>query len=364
MYKFDTMINLYSDGSNIWFAPTEIKSICPIDITYFPFDYQNCYLKFGPWTQSVSFLNFTMKRSDTADVSMYYVNGEWELLGLPGVRHEVKYSCCEDPYADITYKILLKRRVLFYLNNLVIPNLILAGLIVCSFYVPPESGERISLNVTIMLGLTVFLLLFNERIPPSSEVVPLIGSYYFALFYQVGFSIIVTCISSRCYHHNAFREMPRWFYFLIFRILAPLFRMRDKIAAPKQPAAVAWQPVIPNSCKKHQHLLLYKTVNGTLKIKEDLAATEQALNDHEQSSEGQNAILEAKVDNISKQLQVFVDELKRNEELESKKDEWHFASIVLDKLFFWFFLISIFLTTLLFYVRIENQTPMDTSPNF
>ena len=168
-------------------------------------------------------LNFTRKKPGSDDLSMYYVNGEWELLGVPGNRHSIKYSCCKDPFIDITYKIRLKRRVLFYLNNLIMPNLILAGLVLCSFYVPPESGERISLNITIMLGLTVFLLLFNERIPPSSEHVPLIGGYYFALFYQVGISMILTCITSRCYHHNPFQEMPRWFRFLDIPVLTSCF---------------------------------------------------------------------------------------------------------------------------------------------
>lgn len=357
MYKFDTMINVHSDGTNEWFAPTEIKSICPIEITYFPFDYQKCYLKFGSWTYSRSFLNFTIKRSGSADLSMYHINGEWELLGVPAERHVVKYSCCEDPFVDVTYKLILKRKVLFYLNNLVIPNLILAGLVICSFYVPPESGERISFNITILLGLTVFLLLFNERIPPSSEVVPLIGSYYFTLFYQVAVSVILTSVTSRCYHHNPFREMPRWLRVLIFRVLAPLFRMQNRYAAQKQNVTTTWQPH-EVKCKKHQQPLLYKSTNGSFKIKDDLV-TESTPNHG--NSNSHNVILESKMEDISKQLEVFVDHLKRNEELESKRDEWHFASIVLDKLFFWFFLSSIFLTTLLFYMKIERQRPNHNS---
>ena len=266
MYKFNTMINIYHDGKNQWWAPTEIKSICHIDIAYFPFDHQICYLKFGSWTRTTAMLNLSMSRPDTADLSMYYINGEWELQGVPGKRNEVEYSCCKNPFADITYKIILKRRVLFYVNNLVMPNLILAGLVVFSFYVPPESGERISLNITILLGLTVFLLLFNERIPPSSEVVPLIGAYYFALFYQVGISMILTCVTSRCYHHNAFRKMPRWFRFLIFRVLAPVFRMQNRISDP-EPSAKPWYPA-EIKYKNPKKILLYKSANGTLKLKE------------------------------------------------------------------------------------------------
>jgi len=38
------------DGYTEWFAPTEIHSICKIDISYFPFDEQKCPLIFGSWT--------------------------------------------------------------------------------------------------------------------------------------------------------------------------------------------------------------------------------------------------------------------------------------------------------------------------
>ena len=65
--------------------------------------------------------------------------------------------------------------------------------------------------------------------------------------------------------------------------------------------------------------------------------------------------LETKIEGISKQLGVFVDHLSGNEEIESKKKEWQFASIVLDKFFFWFFALSITLTVTLFYWKINQQ---------
>ena len=38
------------DGTITWIPPAIFKSSCPMDITYFPFDYQNCSMKFGSWT--------------------------------------------------------------------------------------------------------------------------------------------------------------------------------------------------------------------------------------------------------------------------------------------------------------------------
>ena len=55
IYNFDTKATLKYDGYTQWYAPTEIHSICKIDIGYFPFDHQKCKLKFGSWTYTGNF---------------------------------------------------------------------------------------------------------------------------------------------------------------------------------------------------------------------------------------------------------------------------------------------------------------------
>ena len=39
-------------GSVFWPPPVKLRSSCKIDVTYFPFDDQVCFLKFGSWTYS------------------------------------------------------------------------------------------------------------------------------------------------------------------------------------------------------------------------------------------------------------------------------------------------------------------------
>ena len=46
------------------------------------------------------------------------------------------------------------------------------------FWLPPDSGEKITLIITILLALTVFLQLITEYTPKASKSLPLIGIQY------------------------------------------------------------------------------------------------------------------------------------------------------------------------------------------
>ena len=47
---YQTNVVVRSNGSCNYIPPGIFKSTCKIDITWFPFDDQNCEMKFGSWT--------------------------------------------------------------------------------------------------------------------------------------------------------------------------------------------------------------------------------------------------------------------------------------------------------------------------
>ncbi|NXQ03421.1 ACH10 protein, partial [Vidua macroura] len=171
--SMETNVVLRSDGHIMWDSPAITKSSCKVDVSYFPFDGQQCRLTFGSWTYNGNQIDLR-NQLDTGDLTDFVENVEWEVLGMPATRNVITYGCCSEPYPDVTYTLLLRRRASFYIFNLLLPCIMVSFLAPLGFYLPADSGEKVSLGVTVLLALTVFQLLVAESMPPS-ESVPLIG---------------------------------------------------------------------------------------------------------------------------------------------------------------------------------------------
>uniref|UniRef100_A0A2K6A927 Cholinergic receptor nicotinic alpha 7 subunit n=1 Tax=Mandrillus leucophaeus TaxID=9568 RepID=A0A2K6A927_MANLE len=169
----------FPDGKLHFLCP--LPSSCYIDVRWFPFDVQHCKLKFGSWSYGGWSLDLQMQEADT---SGYIPNGEWDLVGIPGKRSEKFYECCKEPYPDVTFTVTMRRRTLYYGLNLLIPCVLISALALLVFLLPADSGEKISLGITVLLSLTVFMLLVAEIMPATSDSVPLIGKARVGLLSQ------------------------------------------------------------------------------------------------------------------------------------------------------------------------------------
>ncbi|RXG71326.1 CHRNA7-FAM7A fusion protein, partial [Armadillidium vulgare] len=131
-------------------------------------------MKFGSWTYSGWQLDLQLQSEEGGDLSDFIKNGEWDLIGCPGKRNAIYYQCCPEPYVDVTFEIVIRRRTLYYFCNLILPCVLIASMAVLGFTLPPDCGEKLSLGVTILLSLTVFTSMVNDSIPSTSDAVPLL----------------------------------------------------------------------------------------------------------------------------------------------------------------------------------------------
>ncbi|XP_023332222.1 neuronal acetylcholine receptor subunit alpha-7 isoform X6 [Eurytemora carolleeae] len=223
---FQTNVVVSSDGKCLYVPPGIFKSTCKIDITWFPFDDQLCDLKFGSWTYSGWKLDLQLKQDDGGDISSFIKNGEWDLIGVPGKKNSVTYDCCPEPYVDITFTIHIRRRTLYYFFNLIVPCVLISSMALLGFTLPPDSGEKLTLGVTILLSLTVFMSMVSEIMPNTSDAVPLIGTYFNCIMMMVASSVVLTVVVLNYHHRTAETHvMPMWVRSVFLQWLPWVLRM-------------------------------------------------------------------------------------------------------------------------------------------
>lgn len=67
------------------------------------------------------------------------------------------------------------------------------------FFLPAECSEKITLGISILLALVVFLLLVSKILPPTSDTIPLMAKYLLLTFILNIVSILATVIIINVY---------------------------------------------------------------------------------------------------------------------------------------------------------------------
>ncbi len=146
------------------------------------------------------------------DMSNYIPSGEWAIVDIPVEKVKKKYPCCPKTFSEIVFKVRMRRKVLYYLFNLILPCSIIACLALLAFCIPPMSGQRITLSITVMLAMSVFLNFAWVRLPVTSESVPLLAKYYMITMTEIGLSLFANCVTlNYFYRDDALHYLPRCF---------------------------------------------------------------------------------------------------------------------------------------------------------
>ncbi|XP_032415741.1 neuronal acetylcholine receptor subunit alpha-3 isoform X2 [Xiphophorus hellerii] len=247
------------NGDVTWIPPAIFKSSCKIDVTYFPFDYQNCTMKFGSWTYDKAKIDLVLIGS-TINLKDFWETGEWIIIDAPGYKHDIKYNCCEEIYTDITYSLYIRRLPLFYTINMIIPCLLISFLTVLVFYLPSDCGEKVTLCISVLLSLTVFLLVITETIPSTSLVIPLIGEYLLFTMIFVTLSIVITVFVLNVHYRTPkTHTMPCWVRHVFLGLLPRvMFMTRPERDPEKVTVAGSVETMHLRTCAVHSSGTLQK----------------------------------------------------------------------------------------------------------
>ncbi|XP_010071917.1 PREDICTED: 5-hydroxytryptamine receptor 3A-like, partial [Pterocles gutturalis] len=133
-----------------------------------------------------------------------------------------------DSYAEMKFYVVIRRRPLFYTVSLLLPSIFLMLMDIVGFYLPPNSGERVSFKVTLLLGYSVFLIIVSDTLPATAVGTPLIGVYFVVCMALLVISLAETILIVRLLHKQDLQpRVPTWLKHLLLERAAILLCIRN-----------------------------------------------------------------------------------------------------------------------------------------
>ncbi|XP_014662718.1 PREDICTED: acetylcholine receptor subunit beta-like 1 [Priapulus caudatus] len=333
--SFRSNVLIDNNGWINWVPPAIFKSSCTINVEYFPFDKQVCEMKFGSWTfnkDEVKLGDYN-KEVTKVDLNDYVLSGTWDLSSAP--RRIDNNGSGGSEYATMIFEIHLSRMTLFYTVNLVIPCVMIAMLAATVFYLPVDSGEKMTLAINLLLALVVFLLLVSSVLPPTSLTIPLVSKYLlFTLILNIITILMTAIIQNWHFRGPTTHSMPKWVKTIMIDTLPKVLCMRR----PKD-----MQPQLNIDC--------YGFANVTNSCFDDMDGTElEPLDMHhpgckhvvmqsasEPGSSDDDVVMTAEGLRAALAIEFIAEHLHLEDTVSDIKEDWQYAAMVLDRLLLFIF---------------------------
>ena len=206
--------------------------------------------------------------------------------------------------------------------------MLIGGLILVSFFIPAESGERIGFSCTILLSVSVYLLIVTEALPEQSDSLPLIGVYYIIIMIEIGLALTATIVVLKA--HHATMEPPAFLKCFLF--INSIYRCCRRIAKPRRTSKIE-SPI---------KVTVIDFDNGQ----------EEEHDSAEEKYRKASTINMSRITAVGSGSQLFTrpSSTVTEEEKEDWRETWRQIGKALDRLFFWTFVISFFISTVVVFM--------------
>ena len=260
----------------------------------------------------------------------YAPSSEWDVVDVRKIRNIVKYTCCPNPYVDITFQITLLRKPLYFVFNVIAPCLVLVMTVLFGFFLPPESGERISLTITILLAVAVFLQLISDALPRNSNNIPMLAVFYMAIMAESAFSLITTC-TVLVFHYRSSEKgappMPKWVRKFFLGTCAKILGIQGYYDE--------FEGLIETGKGQQKGDRTMTFENNFYQQQEDVAMIVSSNTAQVEPSSFTGAL-----DLILKEVKIITRNMLSQHEKSELQEDWRMLARVLDRLFFWLFLVT------------------------
>ncbi|CAF0881176.1 unnamed protein product [Rotaria sordida] len=367
------LLTVHWNGTVEWVFPDVFRSYCDVVITYFPFDKQNCTLEIQSWSRPSNELLVRHQPQNLRQQNQY-IRTEWQVYEI------VVRNATTNRYLWLVFHINMKRNYQFYVNHMIFPFSILSCLTLFVFWLPPDSGEKITLTITILLALTVFLQLISNYTPKASSNLPIIGIYFNVNLILVLISVVLTVVVLNFHYRGPKKSrVPHWCRHIVMgkigRWLGFYYLDREQLISSTK--SIIYQNNTngdvnrkPNDTKL-KFFMIKPTTTSINNPNEEL--THEALQQHSITDNIEQILLKmqthfdpSKIDDENLKISILHEILecqrllltihakKQNIHTQALHDiyeEWKILAIIVDRICFIFYLISMIAASIIFFVR-------------
>ncbi|CAF0811409.1 unnamed protein product [Adineta ricciae] len=254
----------------------------------------------------------------------------------------------------------IRRRTLYYVINIVVPCVLISFMTVLGFLLPPDSGEKLTLQITILLSIVMFSLVISGIIPASSTALPTIVTYFTTLMCMCTMSVVATVVVLALHHRNAKNHtMPIWIRVYINQYLAWFLHMKrpghDLSWRAIRHRRLPSTPLLENSSKSllanitNTDDQLYVPMFNHIRPCTSDSDTKEPLQPCDMN------YIRSNIHSILSELKFMADSIRREEEEDDISQDWKFSAMVIDRLC----LISFTIMTTIF-----TYLTLFSAPNF
>ncbi|XP_071109829.1 neuronal acetylcholine receptor subunit beta-2-like [Haliotis cracherodii] len=194
-----------NDGRVTWYKEMKKRTKCSLNMRHFPFDNQTCSISLIQWATVLTDINITAGRVEI-ERSMYTPNGEWEIIDKS--KDSIVHTFTGDVIqTEIVFTFVFKRKYLYYIITNILPVMLLSVLNLGVFLLPPESGEKVSLCISIVLSYAVFLSVIGGSLPQVSDTVSIFSIYLLTMMFVKVVTTLLTVLVLNVYHGGTEKEL-------------------------------------------------------------------------------------------------------------------------------------------------------------
>ncbi|CAD5114292.1 DgyrCDS3434 [Dimorphilus gyrociliatus] len=305
-WVYNFRVSIRYTGEVLWIFGGEFTTSCTLHVTTYPFDKQTCEHLWVSWLHGDNALTLNAGH-DVVDLTNYDQHGEWhiattsvEKIESAKLTDHLKY-----PRLKITFNFTRKRT--FYALNIILPCVFLLILTWLMFWLPCESGEKVSLGITILLAFSVLQLMVADHLPRTSDYIPIL-SYMLVLISGICTGGVVANIFVLVlHHHGTHSRPPRWIRVIAFKYLAKAFCIQKAVPEVEDS---------PNTTK----VAAIDTENS----RTDLVSPPPPTEEKNQIDNGQS----------NNYMNYLLDKAKAEEEEGAIAAEWQGLAVIVDYIFF------------------------------